>query len=1084
MSGMKLVDEDARLRAVEDLDTSLCVEAGAGTGKTTLLVDRYLEIVSSGRARCGQIVAITFTEKAAGEMKFRVRREIEERLARPDLDAGVRARLDEALFELERAPISTIHSFASTLLREHPLEAGVDPRFDLLDEIGSPMFLEECWADFLASIPPRGGEAVRRFLELGGTLARLREIADALYFRRGERNVEAFASGGGSEHVSSDDPAREFADLVRSSAIDLSRIVRDHCTSREDPGCREIERFLAEIGGIEDRLDREDLLLGLSLPAMNKGKKSNWSPKDACGEVKDIVDRLHAGMLGFKSALADRVREELVAWLDGYLELVEARKTARGLLDYDDLLIRTRELLSNPDALSDLRARYRFILVDEFQDTDPLQTEIIFMLSGAAADDDPGKLFVVGDPKQSIYRFRKADVEIYEKIKERLAASGSHLNICQNFRSIPPIVGWVNETFGAIIVPPPEGKYQPRYEPIHAVRPGAGPAVVALDLEFDGEAPKAGEVRRAEGAAIARLVCSLVGSGRTVTDPITKETVPLAYRHIAVIYPGTTGIDYYEDPLRLADIPYIIEGGKLYYTRQEVRDLASAIQAIEDPWDPIALVAALRSPLFGFSDEEIFLFKTAGGALNYLEPGLEDASSFPDMCEAFGLLARLHSGRNAVGPAGTVRELLRETNFLEFSLMRPHGEQRVLNINKILQKARRFESAQVSYRQFARWIGEQEAASSAEAESPLVEEDEDAVRLLTVHKAKGLQFPVVILANLVQRRTYRSSSVLGGGRHVSFKIGKEMMNSDFRDLEEGEKSREEAENARLLYVAATRAMDLLVGPRSPARGSNYFSLIADGLSGGSPLVDSMSVSELPRIERSYKPFRKKPRLGGAGELERWLAGRARTVERASRAPAVVTPSGAVEHGSFGPSGGSDDGRGALSFGSAFHELMELVDLGSEHASAGLCEGVAERYGLEDAEELRSLAARALGSSLLAAVRSSGRFYREVPFTVRLDDMYLEGRIDLLFEAEGSWHIVDYKTDDVPPGQIDSRLEVYRPQGLLYALAAERLGLAPVAEVVFYFARPGEWRAISVEDTILDDFEADLQERFSGSRDSP
>jgi ATP-dependent helicase/nuclease subunit A len=1084
MSREKLVDEEARIRAVEDLDTSLCVEAGAGTGKTTLLVDRYLEIVTSGRARCGQVVAITFTEKAAVEMKFRVRMEIENRLKQGILDDERRARLEEALYELERAPISTIHSFASVLLREHPLEAGVDPRFDHLDEVHDPQFIEECWMDFLASVPPERALVVQRFLTLGGTLGLLRQMADTLYYHRGERHVDSFSSGDRPCGDVPLDSVSEFAALVSEISSELSRLVRDHCTNHEDLGCKEVERFLRELGELGGVHDSEDVLLGLGLPAGNKGNKKNWSPKEACGEMKDLVERLRAGMFGFKSALVDRLRDELVGWLEGFLELIESRKAAKGLLGFDDLLIRARGLLRNTDALEDLRERYRFILVDEFQDTDPLQTEIVLLLSGAAESDDQGKLFVVGDPKQSIYRFRNADVEIYEEVKQRFAGSGSHLNISQNFRSVPSIVEWVNETFGSIIVQPDEGKYQPRYEPIHAMRRGAERAVIALDLELESESTKAGEVRRREGTAIARLIRYLVEGNRTVIDPVTKKEGRIAYRHIAVVYPGTTGIDYYEEPMRRAAVPYIIEGGKLYYTRQEVRDLASAIKAIEDPWDTIALVAALRSPLFGFSDEEIFLFNAAGGAFNYLEPEIEDESSFPVIRSAFDLLARLHEGRNILGPAGTVRELLSKTNFLEFSLLRPHGEQCVLNLNKILQKARRFETGKLSYWQFARWISEQEADTSVEAESPLVEEDEDAVRLLTVHKAKGLQFPVVILANLVQKRSYRSSLVLGGGKYISLKIGKGLMNSRFKELEEGEKAREEAENARLLYVAATRAGDLLIIPRSYSRNPSYFDLIADGVADRSQYIEELALSDIPEIEWRHEPFRRKPRIGGAKDLEQWLAERGELVGRAARGSLVITPSGAVDHEAFAAAGGGESEKGTVSFGLAFHELMELVDIGSGEAPAALCKTVAEKNHLGEGEELRLLAERALGSDLLKAVRTSGRFYREVPFTLNLEDGYLEGRMDLIYEEAGSWRIVDYKTDNVQPEQLDRRLGIYRPQGLLYALAASKLGLEPVTEVVFYFVRSGEWRAIDVTKTLLDAFEAELKNKLKRSRAVP
>jgi ATP-dependent helicase/nuclease subunit A len=420
-----------------------------------------------------------------------------------------------------------------------------------------------------------------------------------------------------------------------------------------------------------------------------------------------------------------------------------------------------------------------------------------------------------------------------------------------------------------------------------------------------------------------------------------------------------------------------------------------------------------------------------------------------------------------------VRALLRETNFLELSLLQPHGEQRVLNLNKILQRAQSFEKGNLSYRRFARWIGEQKAATSAEAESPLVEEDEDAVRLLTVHKAKGLQFPVVIMANLVQKRSFRGGSVLGREGLLSIRIAGELKNSEFEELRKGERAREEAENARLLYVAATRAGDLLVIPRSRSGKSSYFHLISDGLAEGSRHIENMKLSDLPEIDWRFEPFRKKPRIGGAEDLEEWLAGRNSLLDRAARCPAIITPSGTVDHEMFsGDSLSETEGEGA-SFGIAFHELMELIDMGSVRAPAELCASVAAKYRLRDADELRVIADRALDSKLISEIRASRRFYREIPFTLGLGGDYAEGRMDLIYEREDGWRIVDYKTDDMHPDLIDQRFDAYRPQGLLYALAASKVGIGPISDVVFYFARSGESRTIDISRELLEEYEAGL-----------
>jgi ATP-dependent helicase/nuclease subunit A len=1081
-----LVDSEARRRAASDLGSSLCVEAGAGTGKTTLLVDRYLAIVSTGKARCGQIVAITFTEKAAGEMKYRLRRKIEELLSNATEDDEARTRLAEALVDLERAPISTIHSFAASILREHPIEAGIDPFFRQLDGIEAPILLDECWDDFLAGVTARTALSIERFLSHGGRLDHLRGMAYALYDRRGEKYIDgilgrrSISAGRGNTVVSvpQDNQTEAFRERIDEAKAELTRLIDEHCINRSDKGCVGIERFLEALRALDDFSGDglEDFLFGLQLPSKRDGSKGNWSPPSACGEMKEIVGRLHGHMNAFRSTVTDRLRQELSPWFDEFLAFVDERKNAESFLDFDDLLIWTRILLRDARTLAALRDRYRFILVDEFQDTDPLQAEIIVLLAGEGGA-EPGRLFIVGDPKQSIYRFRKADVEIYEEVKGRFAQSGSHLNISQNFRSVSPIVEWVNETFAGIITPPESGTYQPRYEPIRAVRNGGGPSVIELDLGLEGQNVRLSDVRRAEGEAIARLIRRLVEEQRAVWDPVLKQECPLSYRHIAVIYPGTTGIDYYERPLRGEEIPYIIEGGKLYYTRQEVRDIASVMRSIEDPWDQLALVASLRSPLFGFSDEELFLFSSAGGSFDYLESGVPEMEQFRDFAAAFRFLSGLHASRNDLGPAGTMRALLAETNYPEFCLIGPHGEQRVWNIRKILQNAREFEARGLSFRRFARWLGEQESLAAAEAESPLVEEDENAVRLLTVHKAKGLQFPVVILANLAQKRSRRANLLVEGGRRLVFKIN-EMQTGDYDEAAEWEERRDEAEAVRLLYVAATRAGDLLVIPRSPkTRSKSYLDLIEGGLS-GERLVERRMLGGLPPLVGSMRPFARKFKTGGARERKRWLARLSELIEEAAKVRAVITPSGLVDHPAAGPPAGGD-GDTARRFGLAFHDLMELLDISLETVPESLTRAVAHRYRLEGSDDLRILAEETLRSSLLREAASSSRRYREVPFTFRLGEGIIEGRIDLLYEMEGCWRIVDYKTDDIPREAVDDRFAAYRVQGACYALAASGLGIGPIGSVAFYFVRSGEQRTVPVTAALLARVEADLRGLSNG-----
>ncbi len=1157
------VDEAARGRAARDLDRSFCVEAGAGTGKTRLLVERFLSIVASGRAKAPEIVALTFTEKAAGEMKIRIRREIERRLAERNRSEDERRLLAGALEDLERSPISTIHSFAASILREYPIEAGVDPGFAQLDGLEGSLFFDECWGDFLLEGAPAWQEAMRRFVALGGSIEMLAAMGRALYERRGERScagifgsrlfarppvgngaspghaggapngtgsAHGYAGAGSQEKAGRESPPADDAlkpgrdgdktveafreEIVRLARM-LSVLAREHCANAEDRGYAAIEQLLREAETFPalrgEGLERA--LLSLAIPKP-KGNKANWSPPETCADQKRIFEELARLQAQARRRISDGIAAALGRLFEAFLSFADDRKAAAGVLDFDDLLIRVRRLCARSEALDALRRRYRFILVDEFQDTDPVQAEIIYLLScrsgvgacDAHADEadgsapvrgagvlelEPGKLFIVGDPKQSIYRFRKADVEIYELVKEALVeGGGERVSIVQNFRSVPGIVRWVNETFSAVMQPPAEGRYQPRYEDIEPFRAGDGSPVIAFDLEMEEADPASAAIRRREGEAVARIIHHLVSSRMSVMDPATRRMERLAYRHIAVIYPGTTGIDNYEEPLRAENIPYIIEGGKLYYTREEIRALAAAIWAIEDPYDPLALLAALRSPLFGASDEEIFLFARAGGRLEYLDPGHAALEEFPGLADAFDLFRGLHFSRNETGPAEIIIELLRRTEFLELSLLRPHGDQRVANIRKAVAGARSFAGGAGSYRRFARWFRDQEVLASEESESPMIEEDENAVRMLTMHKAKGLQFPVVILANLVQTRRAGSRLIVGPEGRLAFKIGDSLETGDYAELAEREFARDKAETIRLLYVAATRAGDLLVVPRPPKSGG-YFDIVGWNLE-----RESWRLSDMPMLRGKARPF---VRLDVPSSEERarsdrmrdeWERGRRALIERAKHPVTAVAPSRLVldavpgDSRAGGPGAGGPSPRGAKEgalFGEAFHRIMELAAAGARDLPR-IAAAVAAELGMEaEAPSLARLAGEALASEIMRRAARATRRLSEVPFIVSFDGGFVQGRIDLLFEEKGRWTVVDYKTDDVDAVEIAERIASYRPQAAAYALALDKLGIQSSGEIVFLFARPAVARSIAVTPRLLE--EAEERIRAALARDS-
>ena len=1078
----KTVDHEARQRAIFDLDTSFCLEAGAGTGKTTILVERFLSIIRAGRAECPSVAAITFTEKAASEMKDIPDQQTRQRTHFQRLTDVERPLLEKARDDLERAQISTIHAFAAAILREFPLEASIDPDFQQLDAFDSAIFEDECFAEFFGQADRKHEAALRKLMPLGRPqfcIDLLRSLTFHYYWDRSSRVAggifeESAAADGNSGQRGSLDPSGH-RDFLVSSASRLMDLVRSSSVLSEDAGLAEITSFQEEVRHLEV-LEGQSLASRLIIihPKQAKRNQNNWTPSESCKYQKSLCREIAETHEEYCAAYMDDLREALSGWCIDFVDYADARKRQGGILDFDDLLINVRKVLEDSSVLEALRRRYRYILVDEFQDTDPLQAEIIMLLAGrpgsSGIDPEPGRLFVVGDPKQSIYRFRGADVEIYEQIKESIAGAGTVLNITQNFRSVPGVIEWVNMAFSDLIKKPDDGRYMPQYEPVHAMREGEGPAVFHLDLKTG--ATRSDEFRREEGVAVARYIWDLVGSGYEVLDPVTKEHRPVRFGDIALIYRSTTGIHHYEDPLREADIPYLVEGGKLYYTRQEVRDISNAVWVIEDPYDSAALLAALRSPMFGFSDEEIFLFTRAGGRLHYLEAGIPNEEEFSAFREAFDLLTRLHSERNSEGPVATVRSLLARTGYLSTSKLRVHGEQRVLNLRKAIQTARVFEEKMLSFRHFARWMRDQDILGAAEGESPAIDEGENAVRMITIHKAKGLQFPVVILVNLIQGMHAPDSFIPRGDGMPAMRIFSRRT-SDYPAASLREESMNEAETIRMLYVAATRAGDLLVIPRSPEnrRGRKpLYHYLADALKDVTPIL----VPDLPVLPSGEGPFTVMPRItaentaAGVKARERWAAARVELLESSPPGPVNVSPSGLEQFEPGEREFAGSDRESALLFGTAFHRMMELAlqrhrPLGAEEAAR---EAALECGAAHLEEELLALGTKALRSDLMKEAAEADQLMVEPPFTVPLPGGTLDGRLDLIFSNGDGWTVVDFKTDDIGPDEISARLDAYRPQGAAYAWALERLGISPVIRVVFYFVRPDVSMSIEVGPALL------------------
>jgi ATP-dependent helicase/nuclease subunit A len=822
------VDDEDRRRIAEDLDATLVVEAAAGTGKTTALVSRLLSLLATGTTTLARLVAVTFTEKAAGELKLRLRGAIEER--RAGADDVVAARLTQALSELEVAHIGTIHGFCADLLRERPIEAGLDPRFTVVEEDGARAVYDaafQAWFDQVLADPPDGVRRQLRAPTTGRSNPR-RDLYDAGFRLLDRRDFRGAWSRPPFDRIAALDEAvaavralAVFGDAVGGGDSPLARAARAAAA------------YEVELDAREAIAARDYDAIEFELPPLRKalgdwGKGSGRVGRANAAEVLAARDHANTVLNRVIAACeADRaaaLHDELGPLVSEY----DHRKNRAGVVDFFDLLSRTRDLLVQDDAVRRaLQRRFTHLLVDEFQDTDPLQADILLLLAASDPDErDPervtpraGALFVVGDPKQSIYRFRRADVAFYLRVRDRLVGAGAErLFLRTSFRSDPRIQQFVNAAFDVAF----RGEHQPGPVPLapaRAVFPEQ-PAVVALPVPAPYQTtwgrPKvtSDAIHRSFPPAVGAFVAWLVKeSGWTVEDPEKKARRPVESRDVCLLFSRFSGgiPTPYVEALEAHGLPHVLVGGRSLAEREEFQAVRTALTAIEWPGDELAVYGALRGPLFALSDESLFRWKETVGRLSPVARRDDVPADLAEVARALDALRELRKGRNRRPIADTVAAMLDRTRaHAGLALWGSGGGQVLANAIRVTELARRFEAAGASsFRAFVQHLDG--LAERGEGEAPVVEEGTDGVRLITVHKAKGLEFPVVILCDPGYRADKRPPS-----RWVDPESKRwveplcDCLPHDLALHADVVAAQDQAERDRLVYVAATRARDLLV----------------------------------------------------------------------------------------------------------------------------------------------------------------------------------------------------------------------------------------------------------------------------------
>jgi ATP-dependent exoDNAse (exonuclease V) beta subunit len=1060
-------------QAAVDARGLVFVSAGAGTGKTKVLVERFARAVCDEGIDVESILVITYTEKAAGELRSRIRAELVER-GRSDL-----AR------ELDGAWISTIHGFCHRLLRSHPFAAGVDPRFRVLDESQGRVLRGEAFAAALTAFCADDDPARLRLLAVYGADG-LRRMLTGVYETLRSAGRELVLELG--EHASLVERVNEFREAARCLAEDEGAGDSQRETARQALGYVEPDTHA-------DRLfDLGDLKL--------RGERA--------ATYEEARKRLEQTAL---DELAAADRDLLQELLTGFAAAYQEGKDRESALDFEDLQLRARDLLRDDEGIREReQLRFRSIMVDEFQDTNRLQCELIDLLSGgpqaslvgAASEETralPGspisrERFFVGDEFQSIYGFRHADVQVFRERREQ--AGVGVLPLTMNYRSRPEVLAVVNHLFGADF----GDEFQPLAASGDFPDPVFGAPVELLVTEKSTYSGTDVHWRRGEARAIARRIHDLIAAG----DAAPGE--------IVLLFAAGTDAEWYEEELRALGVPTYRSTGRGYFGQQQVVDLLAYLRLLRNRYDDEALVSVLASPFVGISNDGLVLLRRAAPKRPlFVALERELPETFPQRDAQLLRAFRQRYDRLTASLARLSLERLCERIISEHDydlavLARWDGRRRYANLRKLARLARSYEELRgPDVEGFVRFVRDQEAVGARELEAVAEEEGGDSVRLLTIHAAKGLEFKVVVVADAGRDRAPPASHeilALSDGR-FGFRVADPITSKPrgayaYDAVQQARKEEERAERLRLYYVAMTRAIDRLIisGSIDPERTSDDTTPIGWVLgrldakeeierAGGQPLeleregarvilrVDrfapqSEEVVEAPAEDGQLALFDE----GGAGVLPALVPAlqplaevptppmhRVRRLsfsalalfDRCSYryyAERVVGMRPTDERRTAVP---GTAGLAATEIGDAVHRLLELVNLEAPLPPDDLAPRVRGWYPSVSDEELGRIDGfvRSYCESELArrvATLPSAR--PERPFAFEHDGVLLHGRLDVLQLAGESAVVVDYKTNSLAEGTPEEIVEGdYRLQRLVYALACFRAGAQDV-EVVYHF----------------------------------
>lgn len=1114
-------------KAIETIDRNVCVSAGAGTGKTYVLVQRFIYLLQHTNAEVNEIAAITFTEKAAKEMRDRLRSACNQLMTKNP------AVWQKHKQNLEHSRIGTIHGFCARILRENAFLADIDPRFRVLDEAESFTLLNKIVTKNIIKYLEANDKDIAFLLSAYG-MRKLKLMLVELVNNRIDVNscMTVFSHKNDTDICASWRSIQEqLQNEIWNDLIILPEWQNAFTLLRHYHGYNELCPLEQRRKSI---ISSKDLLLIYENCTKTGYKKKDWDESSLTAILKaiSILRSLITPYIKYYNKTNDELDLETVHTnrriLNVFSKIKESYqdfKKHEGLVDFNDLIIFSKQLLQNNLSIRKYyQESIKYLLVDEYQDTDSHQQEIIFHLacnpnkSNVLADN---KLFIVGDQKQSIYRFRGADVSVFTHTKKLIDKIGLNIDLNTSWRSKPEHLLFFNHFFGNLM----QGKndFQAQYSPLVSQRyiPASGPTEAAPQIDFiwvkNSDKVSADESRKLEAILIARRIKQIVTNENLVFDTDTKKGIENArkteYGDIAILFRAMTNVGIYEQELRKHEIPYYIVSGSGFYGRQEIKDILNYLSVIDNTYNNIALAGVLRSPLVGIKDSTLFSLRKSNQPLWQTIQETDRNCNLPEetiyKLSCFRKdLTELRQIKNTVSTAQLIQKICRRTGYTAFLLAQYLGKQKAANVDKLINSARKFaQKGMFTLSDFIKYINEFVVNDVREGEAAISAEESNVVKLMSIHKAKGLEFPVVVIPDISRRQVKDWGPLLydrnlpGLGIKIKDENGQLQTTTIRNWITYLTDKKNLAESKRLLYVAFTRVRDYLIVSGNPSMNNSqsWMDWILQHYNLDKPesrshkLIPGVNVrittdppkaikigSKIPLIKKYHQEIKNLQPLPCANNaalikrIEKQLQPitqytnqkdfySATDLSSHDQASQEITKRIQIDKNTIT----------ASELGTKTHEFLEQWDFDPKSIPQDIN------------PDMKRFITNLLQNPIYKEITTAKQVINELPLTFTIKDKIFDGIIDKFYcDQSNAWTILDYKTDKITASEVTKRAAQYELQLGIYALGINKIkGIIP-KQAVILFLSPNERHTIEITKEYLKEVEERILTEILKRENSP